>query len=119
MPETRARKLLAITSTTINRLMGDGSLEWRRSPRGLSLLVLEADVLRVRQERGGVAREIARRANASLRTADQRGKSMRKVAARTERTLPPNGLGVFDRTWDPAPLPLPISGPDPKKRNTP
>lgn len=115
MPEARARKLLATNAVTMKRLMGDGSLEWLQNPRGLALLVLEGDVLRLREERGVAAKEVARRADAPLRTADQRKASMRLVAAPTERLYPLRGPGVFDRTWDPSPWPLPISGRDPPK----
>lgn len=118
LPQARARALLAASAATVKRMMGDGSLEWIKSPRGLALLVLEADVLRLRQERGAAASEAARRASAPLRTASQRKRSMRQVAA-APAGAGPRGPGVFERTWDPAPLPLPISGRDPNKRGAP
>lgn len=116
MPEARARQLLATNAATMKRLMGDGSLEWTQNPRGLALLVVEADVLRLRQERGVVAKEVAARAQAPLRTADTRKRSMLKVAAPTERLYPLRGPGVFDKTWDPSPYALPISGREAKVR---
>jgi hypothetical protein len=110
MPEARARQLIGTSPAGMKRLMGDGSLEWIQNPRGLALLVLEADVLRLREERGIAMKETGLRGAAALKTAQQRKASMRAVAAPGERLYPLRGPGVFDRTWDPSPQPLPISG---------
>lgn len=119
MPEARARQLIGTSAAGLKRLMGDGSLEWIQNPRGLALLVLEDDVLRLRTERGTAAKQVAARSAAAVKTAAQRKASMRVIAAPGERHYPLRGPGVFERTGDPSPIPMPISGRDPNERDKP
>lgn len=115
MPEARARQLIGTSAAGLKRLMGQGALEWIQNPRGLALLVLEDDVLRLRSERRVAAKQVAQRADAPLRTADQRRASMRATTALGVGGFPGRGAGVFERTWDPAPLARPIAGRDPDR----
>ncbi len=110
-----ATTLLGTNGATIKKWMGDGTLEWRQlRDNSPTLLVSERDVLHLRANRDVARKETAKRAAAATRSADETGRSMR-------RTAPPSGYGsgVFTRTWDPAPLPLPISGRDKPDPNRP
>lgn len=106
--------LLGTNGATIKKWMGDGTLEWRQlRDNSLTLLVSERDVLRLRATRDVASKETAKRAATATRSVDDAGRSMRQVAPSAS-----HGSGVFTRTWDPAPLPLPISGrakPDPNR----
>lgn len=111
IPIARAATLLATGAATIKRLMADGALEWAQSSRGSRTLVVdEAGVLRLRQERGVAGKELKIRANASTRTAAERRASMRSAAPAVGDDPPARSFGAFDRTWDPSPSVPPISG---------
>lgn len=118
MPIGRAAKLIGTNTATVKRMMGDGRLEWSQNPNGLALLVEETGVLALRQERGTGLAEVRKRAAATLTTADQRGTSMAATAApRRSAVSGGGGLGVFDKSWDPAPVVRPALPPmaSPKK----
>jgi hypothetical protein len=112
MPIGRAAKLIGTNTATVKRMMGDGRLEWRQNPNGLALLVEETGVLALRRERGTGLAEVRKRAAATLTTADQRGTSMAGTAAsRRSAVSGDGGLGVFDKSWDPAPVARPALPP--------
>ncbi len=111
MPLTRAATLLGTNTAKIKQMMGDGTLEWAQVPRGTSLLVAEDDVMKLALERQVGIKSAAKRAKAGTRTARERGISMLSNPG-------PPPTGIFQRTWDPSPTILPISGRDDTKGKT-
>lgn len=66
IPIAWAARLLATNGATIKKLMADGQLEWcQRSPGSMTLVVKEADLLRLRAERETFKTEVMRRAGSS------------------------------------------------------
>jgi hypothetical protein len=82
IPLSRAAALLVTNTSTIKKLMGDGTLEYTNVPRGRSILVEQAGVLRLRDQRNAASKEAAKRARAPTRTAQERGKSQRAMLPR-------------------------------------
>lgn len=125
LPLPRAAKMLATNMATIKRLMGDGTLEWRQLYEGWTTFVVEeAGIIRLRAERNTARTEVQRRTTASTRTARQRnmaqGYSERAASAENAAIWAAKPrLSVFDKTWDPSPYPLPISGRTPKPPEKP
>lgn len=107
MPLSRAASLLGTNIAAVKRLMGSGDLDWcQLRPGSTTFLIDEAAVFARRLAQGTPARQRARAADAPIRTAQQRGRSMLAVPPESGR----RNSGALIRTWDPSPVELPISG---------
>lgn len=114
LPLARAATLLATNTASIKRAISEQELDWRQlKPNSSTLLVAEDDVRRLGEKRAGAKKLTARRAKSGTRTASERKRSMLHVPDR--RSM--RSGAVFVRTWDPAPISLPISGGTEKESN--
>ncbi len=108
MPLSRAAALLGTNTAGVKRLMGSGDLDWCQLRAGSSTFVVdEAAVFALRLARGTAAKQRDRRNGAATDTAQRRNRSMLATLPVAREKA---AGSVFDLSWDPSPVELPISG---------